>query len=159
MNDTSSVFQPDDFLDQTTDQEGSTYMTPVPVGEYRAICEDIKFREEESKKTNKKIHLADVFWKIDDEAVEAQIGRKAVLRQSVFVDITQANGKSALDFNEGKNVGLNRVRDAVGQNRAGASWSPRMLIGQMATVMVTQRPDDNDPKIIYNDVKRVGTLT
>jgi hypothetical protein len=151
-----SVFQPDAFLDQTTEQEGSTYVTPCPVGEFRAvISKDVAFREEESKKKpGEKFYLCDILWMIEDSDVEAQLGRKPIVRQSIFVDIK--DGK--LDFSEGKNVALNRVRDAVGQNRSGMAWSPRMLTGQMATVQVNQRADDNDPKIIYNDVKRVGSL-
>jgi hypothetical protein len=159
MND--SVFNPDEFLDQTTDQEGSTYMTPCPAGEFRAvIADDVKFREEESRKTGKKLHLADVFWRIEDPEVEAALQRKPVVRQSVFIDlkVNPSTGRTELDFGEGKNVGLNRIRDAVGQNRAGMPWSPRMLKDQMATVVVTQRNDENDQKIIYNDIKRVGAL-
>lgn len=158
MND--SVFNPEQFLDGTTDQEGSTFVTPVPVGEFRAIVDrDVIFREEEIKKgarAGQKMYLCDILWRIEDDDVERQIGRKAIVRQSCFVDILP-DGRG-LDFSEGKNVGLNRVRDAVGQNRAGMAWSPRMLTGQMATIQVTQRPDENDPRTIYNDVKRVGAL-
>lgn len=159
MND---VFDPTAFLDDTTDKEGATYLTPCPVGEFRAIIADEpKFREESSKKKpGEKFYLADIFWRIEDDDVAAQIGRKPVVRQSIFIDIAinPQTGKSSLDFSEGKNVGLNRIRDAVGQNREGMAWSPRMLKEQMATVQVIQRPDENDPKIIYNDIKRVGSL-
>lgn len=157
MND--SVFNPDAFLDQTTDQEGSTFVTPIPVGEFRAIVDrDVAFREEEIKKgarAGEKMYLCDILWRIEDEDVEKQIGRKAIARQSCFVDIKDGQ----LDFSEGKNVQLNRVRDAVGQNKPGQPWSPRMLTGQMAMIQVTQRPDENDPRTIYNDVKRVGSLS
>jgi len=66
------------------------------------------------------------------------LGREPKVRQSLMLDV-RADG--ALEFGKGKNVGLGRVREALGQNSTGRPWSFPMLGGQLAKVKVKHRLD------------------
>jgi hypothetical protein len=142
-------FDLDTFMNSVTNEAGSTVLEPVPVGEYPATVDDLKPR---NTKTGRLI--LDVIWNIEDDDLRAQLHRERVtVRQSVFIDTTPAG---AIDFTKGKNVQLNRVREALGQNKEGEAWSPMQLRGAgPARITVSQRIDD-DTGNVYNDVKQVG---
>lgn len=150
----TSAFDPESFLDSTTDQAGSTVVTPVPVGEHKAQLKDIsKPRQETSAKDGRTFVVMDITWQILDEQMALSLGREPTSRQGIFLDL---NPQGKLDMGEGKNVQLNRVRAAVGQNISGKAWAPVNMIGQVATVTIAHRPDKNDPEIKYDFVKKVG---
>jgi hypothetical protein len=101
--------------------------------------------------------IMSVNWEIKDDALKAQLDRTPRVRQDVWLD-QDSNGD--LDYAKGKNVGLGRLREALGQNSPGAAWSPAMLKGAgPAMISVTERPDNNNRDVIYNDVKSVGTVS
>lgn len=158
MNDLSSgPFDESAFLSQTTTEEGSTRITPVPAGTYLAIINDVKPRPWSSEKTGKSGVSLDVTYDIIDDggALEAQIGRPPRVSHGYFCDLVP--GTHQFDFSTGKNVQLNRVREAAGQNIAGQAWSPMMLKGAgPVQIVVSQDPSKDDPKDIYNRVKAVG---
>lgn len=144
-----SHFDPDAFLNSTVSGANDTKITPVPEGEYAAIVDEIMPRR--SKDGNST--MIDVKWKIMDSSLSASIGRDNIsVRQTVFLDMTP-NG--TLDMGKGKNVQLGKLREAVGLNDPMKPFSPSMLRGMTAKVRVTQRPDPNNPEVIYNDVKGV----
>lgn len=144
------MFDPESFLGTQTKESNSTVMIPVPEGEYNAVVVSVAARQ-----INDKVIL-DVVWKIDSAEVAAATGREEnSVRQSIFLDMTSNGG---LDFSKGKNVGLGRLREALGQNKDGKPWSPRNMEGQVARVLVTHRIDKNDDSIVYADVKRVASL-
>jgi hypothetical protein len=101
----------------------------------------------------------DVQWKLLDvdemkEKLGFQADRDLFVKQGIFVEL-EADGSIAGGPN--KNVKLGKVREAVGQNKAGKPWAPRQLIGAGPCIIrVTQRPDKDDPEVIYNDVGRVA---
>lgn len=141
-----STFNPESFLHTETTGEMSTKVLPVPVGEYRATIVDVKGR------TTGDYTVMDVQWRVDDQDVCNELGRDVVrVKQSIFLDITP-NG--SLDLSSGKNIGLGRLRDAVGQNTP-APWTPAMLIGQQAIVKVEHRINGEDT---YDEVKKVRPL-
>ena len=75
------------------------------------------------------------------------------VRQSIFIDM-ESDGRIALG--ENRNVKLGKLREALGQNNAGA-WAPRMLVGAgPVTIKTINKPDKNDPETIYSNVQRVA---
>jgi len=150
-------FDEESFMSQTTDQEGSIYVTPVPRGEYLALIETLKPRPWKSEKTGKSGLSVDITYGVIDDGklLEAQIGRVPKLTQGYFCDLIE--GTTQLDFSVGKNVQINRVRDACGQNVPGQAWNLGMLRGAgPISIVVVQDPDKDDPKTVYNRVKAVG---
>jgi hypothetical protein len=158
MND--SVFDPQRFLASTTSDPGSTRLDPIPQGEYRAVIEELEWREAKITKgenagTTRPIMR--VIWKITDDDLKAQLDRTPTVRQDIWLDVDKATGQ--LDFGKGKNVGIGRLREALGQNMPGVAWSPGMLRGAgPALIIVSERPGDS-ADVIYNDVKSVGRLS
>ena len=143
-----STFNPDSFLNTTVTEASSTAYVPVPEGDFTAAVKEIK-----SRATPNGAAILDVTWSIDDASVEAATGMKnPTVRQSVFLDITEAGG---LDTSKGKNISLGKLREALGQNTAGKPWQPGMLIGGVAKINVKHRlVEDN----VYADVKGVAKL-
>jgi hypothetical protein len=142
------MFDPDKFMDQTTSEVGSTKYELIPTGEYPALVDDIKFRSVTTK--NGESVAVDIQWILNAPEVAAKMGReKLSVKQGFFID-TDANG--GFDMSKGKNVRLNQVREAVGQND-GKPWKPSMLKGQMALVKVVPTKDGN-----YNEVTQVGKI-
>jgi hypothetical protein len=153
-----SMFNPDDFKGGTTTEQGSTVVVPCPVGEYVAKIEKVDFRQNAGVKDPTKVYtFGDLTYEIDSDEVRRICERdKVTVRQSIIIDVTP-DGKG-FDMGKGKNVGLNRVREAVGQNVAGQPWSPTMLEGKICKVRVKHRPDENDPTIQYAEVAAVAKL-
>lgn len=148
------MFNPDQFLDMQITEANDTKLTPVPVGEYGAIIEDVKCRQWQSKQDPSKSGLTlDITWSIDDPAVKELLGRdKVTVRQGVMLDLTESGG---LDMGKGRNVGLGRLREAVGLNTPGQPFSFSMLVGRVAKVSVSHRIDGEN---IYAEVKGVTKL-
>lgn len=148
-SDRTMSFDLDTFMNSVTTDAGSTVLEPVPFGEYAAIVDDLKPRTTRTGRL-----ILDIIWSIEDPDLKEQLAReKVTVRQSVFIDTTPAG---SIDFSKGKNVQLNRVREALGQNKEGESWSPMSLRGAgPARITVTQRMDEESGNT-YNDVKQVG---
>ena len=148
-----SIFDPDAFANQTTNEAGSTTFEPIPQGEYRAMIESVKPREVNGKEGPRVV--LDVVYNLQDPEVAAKLGReKLTIRSGIFLDLNSSGG---MDMGKGKNVGLNKLRDACGLNTPGKPFNVKMLEGQAVKVQVTLRPDKNSDAI-YNDVRSVGKL-
>ena len=146
-----SSFNPDTFLNTETNQANATAYTPCPEGEFVASIKAIKPRVLTDGRA-----VLDLTWIVDDEEVRNETGMaEPSVRQTLWLDITDSGG---LDFGKGKNVGLGRVRDAVGQNQTGKPWAPGMLIGQVAKVKVTHTIDKRDNETIQAGVSSVTSL-
>lgn len=144
------MFDEDAFMSSTSEGEMSTEMIPVPVGEYQAIVKKVATRSGSSEKGDWAV--LDVTWSIDDAGVTEATGMDSPsVRQSIFLDVSESGG---LDLGKGKNVGLGRLREALGQN-TGAAWSPSMLEGNVATVMVEHRLYEGRT---FADVKNVSAI-
>lgn len=127
-----STFNPDSFMNTSTSEANDTNRIPVPEGDWTGVIKEVKPR------AAKESAILDVIWGIDDEEVARVTGMKSPqIRQSIFLDITEAGG---LDCGKGKNVQLGKLREAVGQNQKGRQWSPGMLVGAVAKVKVTHKP-------------------
>lgn len=144
------MFDEDAFMSSTSEGEMSTEFTPVPVGEWQAVVKKIGTRSGEGEKGS--WAMLDVTWAIDNAEVTEVTGMEnPSVRQSIFLDISESGG---LDLGKGKNIGLGRLREALGQN-TGAAWSPSMLEGCVATVMVDHRLFEGRT---FADVKNVSAI-
>jgi hypothetical protein len=148
------MFDPQSFLDMTVDGTNDTKKQPVPVGDYQAIVDKVDCRTWQSKADPSKSGLTlDVTWSIEDQGVKDLMGRdKVTVRQGIMLDLTEAGG---LDMGKGRNLGLGRLREAVGLNVPGQPFSFTMLTGRMALVNVSHRVDGED---VYDEVKKVAKL-
>lgn len=146
------MFDEDAFMSSTSEGEMSTEFTPVPVGEYSAVVKKVGTRSGEGEGEKGSWAMLDVTWAIDDAGVTEITGMdNPSVRQSIFLDITESGG---LDYGKGKNIGLGRLREALGQN-TGAAWSPSMLEGNVATVLVDHRLYEGRT---FADVKNVSAI-
>lgn len=149
-----SAFDPDQFMSMTVDGANDTEYATIPAGEYPAMIADAKMAEREGKEGNK-FYPLDIQWQLinpSQDLINAMGRDKIIVRQSVFVDFTDGG---SLDMGKGKNVGLGKLRDALGQNTPG--WRPGMLIGAgPATIKVTQGPDKQG--VVRNNVTAVGKM-
>ena len=146
-----SSFNPDTFLNTETDAANATTYTPCPEGEFNAAIKAIKPRVLTDGRA-----VLDITWTVDDETAREETGMaEPPVRQTIWLDTTESGG---LDFGKGKNVGLGRLRDAVGQNQSGKPWAPGMLVGQVAKVKVSHSIDKRDGVTINADIKAVLPL-
>lgn len=153
------MFSADDLKSFTTTEQGSTAIVACPPGEYVGIISDkLEFRQSAGRKDPSKMYtFLDASIEIDDARAREVTGRdKVSVRYSCLVDLS-ADGRG-LDMSKGKNIGLNRLREAVGQNTPGRPWSPSMLIGQAVKAKVKNVPDANDPSILRDEVEAVAPL-
>jgi len=145
------MFNPENFVNQETDSELSTRMEPIPEGEYNSYIESV----EAATVGQDEYPVLRIRHRIDDMdgSIEAATGRQnPSIEQMIFLDLTEQGG---LDNSKGKNVQLGRLRDALGQNKAGQPWSPKMMEGQPLVIRVGHQPDKNDPETIRERVQRV----
>lgn len=148
------MFNPEQFLDMQITESNDTKTIPVPAGEYTAVAEEVKCRQWQSKQDPSKSGLTlDITWSIDDAAVKGLLGRdKVTVRQGIMLDITDSGG---LDMGKGRNIGLGRLREAIGLNTPGQPFSFSMIAGRVAKVNVSHRIDGEN---IYAEVKGVAKL-
>lgn len=146
-----STFDADKFLNQEYKETTDTKIIPVTPGEYLAQVEAVEAKAVEVDGEQRVI--MNIRWEIFDDALKEELGlKKVTVRQSLFLDLTS---EGSIDMSKGKNRQLGLLREAVGQNKDGKPWAPSRLQGQSATIEVINRPDKNDPEVIYSDVRRV----
>jgi hypothetical protein len=148
------MFSPEQLMQLEIAESNSTKSEPVPIGEYNAIIKEVKARSWTKKDDPSVSGLAlDIIWEIDDANVKAALDRDTVTcKQGIMLDLTAAGG---IDTGKGKNVGLGRLREAVGLNEPGRSFSFNQLAGRVARVKVKHRPDGDN---IYSEVEAVAKL-
>jgi hypothetical protein len=144
-------FDAQSFLSAAITSSNDTKVTPVPVGEYLAIIDKIAARQWQSKDGTQTGVALDVFWSIEDANVKQYLGRDTVTcKQGIMLDLTPSGG---VDESKGKNIGLGRLREAVGKNAPGERFTFDMLPGLMAKVSVAHRVTDTD---VFAEVKAVA---
>lgn len=146
-------FDAQSFLDSAYSESNDTSIAPVPVGEYMGIIEKITPRQWQSKDGTQTGIAIDITWMIEDDSVKQLLGRdKVTCRQSIMLDTT---AQGTLDMSRGHNVGLGRLREAVGKNSPGEAFAFSMLPGLSAKIHVTHRVNNED---IFAEVKMVSKL-
>lgn len=145
-------FDPQSFLDSSITTSLDTKVIPCPVGEYMGIIDKVVPRQWTSKDGTQSGIALDIFWIVEDQGVKEFLDRDTVnVKQGIMLD-TKDGG---LDISKGKNVGLGRLREAVGMNEEGQAFSFTMLPGLSAKITVTHRIVDQDT---FAEVKAVGKL-
>lgn len=151
------MFDPKQFLEMSVDQANATEFVPIPAGDYVAVIDSVDARPWQAKDDPSKAGMAlDVVWSLDDAGVKELLGRDVVkVKQGIMLDFTE---EGALDMGKGRNVGLGRLREAVGLNEPGRPFAPQMLVGRPAKVKVEHRADPKDPAKLYAEVRAVTKM-
>ena len=146
-------FDAQSFLDATVSSANDTRIIPVPVGEYMGIVEKVSPRQWQSKDGTQSGIALDILWLVEDAGVKQALGRDTVtVKQGIMLDLTPGGG---LDLSAGKNVGLGRLREAVGKNVEGQAFAFSMLPGLSAKISVSHRVSGEET---YAEVKAVAKL-
>jgi hypothetical protein len=151
---------------QTTDKSNSTTYIAIPEGDYKPMMiesGDVSewIREYEIKKgpnAGGSLVNFEVPIEILDDELKQKLGlAKVVTRYRMILDF-DASGN--LDFSEGKNVKLGKLRDVLNQNDPGKPWSPSMLSGAGPFAgHVVQTSSKDNPEQKYSEISRVAKLT
>lgn len=145
-------FDPNTFLNTTYEEANDTKITPCPVGEYLAVASKVDAKTWASRDGSKSGVKLEILWEIDDANVKQLLGRdKVTSRQNIMLDLNEAG--TGLDLGKGKNVGLGRLREALGMNAPGEPFSMGAIQGRMAKVVVSHRPNGED---LYAEIKKVA---
>lgn len=151
------MFDVNQFTDMQINEANDTVLRPVPEGEYIAIIASYEVRPWTGKEDPTKSGVAlDIQWEIDDAALQADLGRKPKVKHGVMLDLSEDG--QGLDMGKGRNVGLGRLRQALGLNVPGKPFSFSQLPGQAARIAVKHRQDKNDPEKVYAEVREVTGL-
>ena len=146
-------FDAQSFLDAAITSSNDTKITPVPVGEYMGIIDKVAPRQWTSKDGSQTGVALDVIWLVEDAGVRQLLNRDTVtVKQGIMLDLTPQGG---LDLGSGKNVGLGRLREAVGKNENGIPFSFNQLPGLSAKISVSHRVAGEDT---FAEVKAVAKL-
>lgn len=130
-------FDAQSFLDSAVTGSNDTKIIPVPEGEYLGVIEKVGASQWQSKDGTKTGLKLEVLWLVEDANVKAYLNRDTVtVRQDIMLDTTEAG---ALDMSAGRNIGLGRLREAVGRNVEGSAFSFSMLPGMSAKIAIKHR--------------------
>lgn len=148
-----SAFNPDSFMNASVTDANDTQYVPVPEGEFQATVDKVEAKVV-GQDTPRPI--INVTWKTSDPAAQNVTGRaENSVRQTIWLDVTESGG---LDFGKGKNIGLGKLREALGQNKPGQSWAPGMLVGGVAKIKVKHSIDKRDGVTVNAEVSAVTKL-
>ncbi len=153
-----SIFDPATFMPETS-EAGSTSAPICEPGEYPGIVDKAEIRVitsgPNSKVPGRQIPLIEVTYKLENPQFEKDFGRKPNVRQTIWLDMNGAQ----LDMGKGKNISLNKLREALGQNKAGVPWNYKLLEGAgPVKVMVKNSPDRQSPDVMRAEVVTVGKM-
>jgi len=153
------------FLNSGIEGASETTFTPVPADDDGYICTIpenglVGPREFDNKNGGKSVVL-DINWEIVDDEKKANVVEVTGManprvKQSIFLDVIRGSDDqvTGLAMGKGKNIGLGRLREALGQNDGKKKWSFKHLVGAMARVAVSHRSGQNGEE--YAEVKRDG---
>jgi hypothetical protein len=135
------TFDPATFLDATLSDSMDTVLTPVPAGEFPGVCGEPSIREAMAKDGSQKYTFLEVPIEVDgssqtgDGQTVKEITQrdKNTVRYSAMLEFTTNGG---LDTGKGRNVGLGRLREAIGLNKKGEAFNIRMIQGRPLKVTV-----------------------
>jgi hypothetical protein len=148
------MFDPQSFLDAQITDSLDTKVIPCPQGEFVGVIDKITPEQWKSGDGTKSGYKLSIDWLIEDQGVKDFLKRDTVkVKQQIFLDISD-DGK--LETGAQKNIGLGRLREAVGMNNAGQAFSFGMLPGSMAKVNVTHRPDPKDAENVFAEINKVA---
>ncbi len=160
-------FDPAKFANQTFTGSLSTEYAVAPEGDFPMqignFDEKTWFRAQTFKNDDGSDREAVAFeipMEILDDSVRTKMGRdKVFTRYRGFIDFVNGDTGGDMDFSEGKNVKLGRLREIFGQNVPGQAWSFQMLAGKGPFMGYNKvNPDRKDPEKKYAEVTRVSKM-
>lgn len=157
-------FNANSFVNQTFTGANSTRYVTAPEGDYTLMIDsrstDVEkwMSENEAKKgpnAGRVFVSMDVPVEILDDTVRATLQQEHVYSRYRMILDFDKDGR--LDFSEGKNVKLGKLRDALHQNDPSQPWNPVMLGNSSVPFKghVIETPDKTDPTVKYSEVSRV----
>lgn len=149
----ATSFNPDEFLNTQYDEALDTKVTPCPVGEFPGLAEKVDIKPWAARDGSSSGLKLVVIWDIQDEGAK-QVAMRDPLRvkQEQMLDLTETG---QLDMGKGKNVGLGRIREALGLNTPGEPFAFSMIQGRMANCKVSHRVSGED---IFDEIKAITPL-
>jgi hypothetical protein len=148
-----SIFNPDQFLAASVTTAHDTKIARVPDGIYDGQVKKLEFRTLEASADNPERTIMEVIWSVLDPKVKEITGiEEPTVRQSIWLDLGPTG---ALLTDKGKNVGLGKLREALGQNKQGKAWAPSHLVGGRAKISVKGVTNKKDGEI-YAQVEKVA---
>lgn len=148
------MLNPEEFMQQTSEAALDTTLIPCPPGEWNAQIDKVEpktFEYKSGERVGEQGMRLSIAWAIlDDEPKRVCDRDKVSVIDSILLDLTPEGN---LDFSKGKNIGLGRLREALGQNVSGRPWSPAMLAGQIAKVEVKAEVYNDQPQAKIAAVK------
>lgn len=148
------MFDANSFINATFSDANSTAIKPAPEGEYVGQIQPVtadSIKSGVSAKGNQWARLDLIVEVQGDQRIKDACGLdKKNIRAGVMLDLTDSGG---LAMGEGKNVTLGRLRASTGLNVPGQPFSFNMFGGKMVKIAVKHRADNNDPSIVYEDVR------
>lgn len=154
-------FNPDDFLNQQTEESMQDIFVPIPEGEYTAMVgdgqDDVKFDTFNAKDDpSRQFYRLTLWWIILDDNLKAQLNRQVLrVRDQFLVDVKDGKLATGPDTN----VRLGARRTALGLNEPGQAFSLNMLRGKgPARIKVIHEPNPKEPREKFASVGRVVAL-
>lgn len=152
-------FDAEQFAAEVVTGMGETELPVVPEGEWEAYV-DRRVMPEEAQQRNGGSWFAimRIVWAITNQEVKKETGlEKPTVRQDIFLDLNEDGSKLASTEDKLKNVPLNRLRKALGQDDPKKKWAFDMLDGSEAIVKVKHRTNKKDPTDdrLFAEVARV----
>lgn len=128
----------EEFLQTTTTEGLDDTVIPCPPGDWLFLAGKPDFKTFEYKSGDligEQGCRCVIRWECQDDEPKKHCGRdKVSVTQSVLLDVMPDG--SGLDMGKGKNIGLGKIRTALGQNTPGQPWSPIMIEGQPARLSI-----------------------
>jgi hypothetical protein len=149
------MFDVDNFLNQTVNDSNDTSLINPPdnmSGDgYMVLAGKVDCRTWQKRDDPSISGLAlDIQWEIQDESVKSFCGRdKIICKQGIMLDLTDSG---ELDMGKGKNVGLGKLREALGLNTPGEPFSFSMITGRLAKGFVRHEVKGEE---IFVKIKKV----
>lgn len=146
-----SLFNPEVLMNCSVETSMSTFIPPWPEGEWVVTITKVDFKQPKDNM----VLMECTFETIEPDVVSITGINPSQTRYAVFLDLTDTG---MLDTTEGKNVGVGKLREAVGQNVDGVPWSPALLVGQQLRAKSSQKADKDNPEILRTDIKAITAL-
>lgn len=145
-----STFDPAAFEAMVIEEANETKTTPVPEGDYPGLIQSAKVSMiaiKNGERAGTEVPILNILWDLTDEdgKLKEELNRdKIMVRQDIWLDVNEHGG---LAFGPNQNVGLGRLREAVGMNKPGKPFSFQMLEGAgpcLVHVKLQLREDTGD---------------
>lgn len=146
------MFDANSFINTPVGGANATRRDPLPPGETIGMITKVDIVDGE--KNGRKWYKLNATIDLTDPSYLAQANRdKASITYGIMLDMTDA-GTIAMGPNT--NVRLGKLREATGTNEVGRSLGD--MVGRPVRVQIAHRADDNDPAVVYDDVKGVARM-